>query len=160
MLHDLFYLLLRIHNQEHQQSKIYYLSFNKKRLGHCHAGNKKNKINPNIIKISLENLIDEVKEKTALLQKEVDGIFEQIKKIQGNEYHYCEKFTISEDPPHFANEVDELDYIHETLIFKYSQLEIKLNTLKEECCKKMLQIEIKKLEMESTTLILNAFRIK
>lgn len=116
-------------------------------------GNKKNKINPDIIKISLENLIDEVKEKTALLQKEVDGIFEQIKKIQGNEYHYCEKFTISEDPPHFANEVDELDYIHETLIFKYSQLEIKLNTLKEECCKKMLQIEIKKLEMESTTLI-------
>ena len=116
-------------------------------------GKKRININPDTIKTSLENLIQDVKETTASLQKEVDDIFERIKKIQGNEYHYCEKFTITEAPPHFTNEVDELDYIHETLIFKYSQLEIKLNTLKEECCKKMLQIEIKKLEMESTTLI-------
>ena len=116
-------------------------------------GKKRIKINPDTIKTSLENLIQDVNEKTASLQKEVDDIFERIKKIQGNEYHYREKFTITEDPPHFTNDVDELDYIHETLIFKYSQLEIKLNTLKEEYCKKLLQIEIKKLEMESTTLI-------
>lgn len=117
-------------------------------------GKKTIKINPDIIKMSLENLIDDVKEKTALLQKEVDNIFDRIKKIQGYEYQYCEKFIIDDDdPPNFANDVDELDYIHDTLIFKYSQLEIKLNNLKEEYCKILLQISIKKLEIEGATLI-------
>ena len=110
-------------------------------------------INADIIKTSLENLIYVVNQKTALLQREVDYIFEVIKKIQGHEYHYREKFIIDDDePPTFTNEVDELDYIHETLIFKYSQLEVKQNTVKE-YCKNLLQVEIKKLEMESTTLI-------
>ena len=36
---------------------------------------------------------------------------------------------IDEEKPNFTNEIDELDYIHEILIFKYAQLEIKLNTL-------------------------------
>lgn len=117
-------------------------------------GKKAFKINPDIIKISLENLICDVKEKTELLQKEVDNIFEQIKKLQGNEYIYREKFIIEDDDQlHFINEVDELDYMYATLIFRYSQLEIKLNKLKEEYCKKMLQIEIKKLEVENTCLI-------
>ena len=116
-------------------------------------GKKRIKINPDMIKTSLENLIDEVNEKMVLLRKEVDDIFQQIKKIQGNEYQYIEKIIIDDDePPIFTNEVDELDYIHDTLIFKSSQLEVKKNNVKE-YYKKLLQMEITKLEMESTTLI-------
>lgn len=50
-------------------------------------GKKRIKINPDMIKTSLENLIDDVNEKMVLLRKEVDDIFQQIKKIQGNEYN-------------------------------------------------------------------------
>jgi hypothetical protein len=116
-------------------------------------GKKRIKINPDMIKACLENLIDEVNEKTASLRKEVDDIFEQIKRIQGNEYQYIEKFIIDdEESPQFTNDIDKLDYIHDTLIFKYSQLEVKTNTVKV-YYKKLLQMEITKLEMESATLI-------
>jgi hypothetical protein len=111
------------------------------------------KINPDIIKSSLEDLIDIVNQKTRSLQNEVDDVFYKINTLLGKEYIYREKFVITDDDqPHFINEIDELDYIHDTLIFKHSQLEVKLTNLKD-YYKKLLQVEIKKLEVENTSLI-------
>jgi hypothetical protein len=99
------------------------------------------KITSNIIKISLENLIDDVNKKTSSIQKEVHDVFEKINKLPGKKYQYKEKFVIDEDHPNFTNEIDKLDYIHESLIFKYAQLEIKLNTLTN-TYKKKLEISV------------------
>lgn len=88
------------------------------------------RINSNMIKTSLEKLIDDVLLLTSSIEKEIDVVFEKLNKLPGNKYHYKEKFVIDEDKPNFTNEIDELDYIHESLIFKYAQLEIKFNTLK------------------------------
>ena len=97
------------------------------------------KITSNIIKISLENLIDDVNKKTSSIQKEIDDVIEKINKLPGNKYQYKEKFVIDDEKPNFTNEIDELDYKHESLIFKYAQLEIKLNTLKEEYYKNLFK---------------------
>jgi len=101
------------------------------------------KITPEDIKISLENLIDDVNKKTSSIQKEIDDVIEKINKLPGNKYQYKEKFVIDEEKPNFTNEIDELDYIHEILIFKYAQLEIKLNTLIN-AYKKLMKKHIKK----------------
>lgn len=105
------------------------------------------KITPEDIKISLENLIDDVNKKTSSIQKEIDRIFEKLNKLPGKKYQYKEKFVIDEDHPIFTNEIDNLDYIHESLIFKYAQLEIKLNTLKD--IEKKKQVEIIKVEIQN-----------
>jgi hypothetical protein len=109
------------------------------------------KINPEDIKISLENLIDDVNKKTSSIQKEVDDVFEKLNKLPGNKYQYKEKFVIDEEKPNFTNEIDELDYIHESLIFKYAQLEIKLKTLKNDY-EKILKNHITILNEKNETL--------
>ena len=103
------------------------------------------KITPEDIKISLENLIVHVNKKTSSIQKEVDDVFEKLNKLPGKKYQYKEKFVIDEDHPNFTNEIDKLDYIHESLIFKYAQLEIKLKTLKD-IYKKLLKKHIKNIK--------------
>jgi 5-methylcytosine-specific restriction endonuclease McrA len=109
------------------------------------------KITSNIIKISLENLIDDVNKKTSSIQKEIHDVFEKLNKLPGNKYQYKEKFVIDEENPNFTNEIDELDYIHESLIFKYAQLEIKLNTLKNDY-EKILKNHIAILNEKNETL--------
>ena len=109
------------------------------------------KITPEDIKISLENLIDDVNKKTSSIQKEVHDVFEKINKLPGKKYQYKEKFVIDEDHPNFTNEIDKLDYIHESLIFKYAQLEIKLKTLKD-IYNKLLKKHIKNIKEKSDEL--------
>jgi molybdopterin converting factor small subunit len=124
------------------------MSINNKKIARV---KKTIKINPEDIKISLENLIDDVNKKTSSIQKEVDCICKQINKLQGKEYQYKEKFVIDEEKPIFTNEIDELDYIHESLIFKYAQLENKLNTLIN-AYKKLLKKHIKNIKEKNEEL--------
>lgn len=109
------------------------------------------KITSNIIKISLENLIDDVNKKTSSIQKEIHDVFEKLNKLPGNKYQYKEKFVIDDEKPNFTNEIDELDYMNESLIFKYAQLEIKLNTLKNDY-EKILKNHIAILNEKNETL--------
>lgn len=109
------------------------------------------KITPEDIKISLEKLIYDVNKKTSSIQKEIDDVIEKINKLPGNKYQYKEKFVIDEEKPNFTNEIDELDYIHEILIFKYAQLEIKLNTLIN-TYKKLLKKNIKNIKEKNEEL--------
>ena len=115
------------------------------------------KITSNIIKISLENLIDDVNKKTSSIQKEIDDVIEKLNKLPGNKYQYKEKFVIDDEKPNFTNEIDELDYIHESLIFKYVQLEIKLNTLNNNY-KLLIEIEQFKKDIAKTIKILHKLK--